>query len=176
MNRIIFPIAIVTTLILSAFTTFISINWKIAEGYSIKFIGEHPSGVFTSFKGVIQFDENNLETSKFDVSIDVASINTGNGIRNKHAKDEKWFDVKNYPEIKFTSSSITKTSSGYLANGTLQMHGVQKQISIPFTFSNNIFNGSFNVNRLDYKIGTIKGMSARASTDYKVEISVPVTK
>src|SRR5687768_4002310 len=109
MKKIVFPVAIAITLALSAYTTLKSFDWKIAEGYSIKFTSEHPSGIFTSFKGDIQFDEKNLAASKFNVAIDVASINTGNGMRNKHAKSDKWFDEKKYPQIKFTSSEISKT-------------------------------------------------------------------
>ena len=32
------------------------------------------------------------------------------------------------------------------------MHGVQKEITIPFIFENNVFKGSIQVNRLDYNI------------------------
>lgn len=176
MKKYLFPVTIIATLLTSGFTTISNSNWKIAENYSIKFISEHPSGVFTALKGDIVFDENNLSSSKFNVEVDAATINTGNGMRNKHAKSDKWFDVKQYPSIKFSSSSISKSTTGYTVTGTLDMHGVQKTISIPFTFANNTFNGSFNVNRLDYKIGTTEGMSAKASTAIKIELSVPVTK
>ena len=56
------------------------------------------------------------------------------------------------------------------------MHGVKKQISIPFTFSNNIFKGVFSVNRIDYGIGTLEGMSKKVSNAIKLEFSVPVVK
>ncbi len=63
-----------------------------------------------------------------------------------------WFDAEKYPTIKFTSKEITKTSTGYNARGVLDMHGVQKEINLPFTFNDNVFAGSFEVNRLDYNI------------------------
>jgi polyisoprenoid-binding protein YceI len=176
MKKIIFPAAIVASLLLSAFTTISAINWKIAEGYSIKFTSNDPSGVFTSVKGDISFDENNPASSKFDVTIDVNSINTGNGMKNTKAKGEEWFNADKYPTIKFTSSKVSKTSGGYEVTGTLDMHGVKKPITIPFTFSHNTFSGSFNINRLDYGVGTDKGMSSHASNVLKVDISVPVTQ
>ena len=176
MKNIIFPVAIATTLLLSAFTTISSVNWKIADGYSVKFTSKDPSGVFTSLKGNVSFDESNVAASKFDVTIDVNSINTGNGMKNSKAKGEEWFNAAKYPTIKFTSDKISKTATGYAAVGTLDMHGVKKQITIPFTFSNKTFTGSFDINRLDYGVGTDQGMSAHASNVLKVDVSVPVTQ
>jgi len=174
MKKIIFPIAIVATMLLSAFTTINSVSWKIADGYSVKFTSDDPSGVFTSMKGDISFDANDLANSKFNVTIDVNSINMGNGMKNTKAKNADWFDVEKYPTITFTSSSISKSSTGtYEATGTLNMKGVQKQITIPFNFTNNTFTGSFNINRSDYNVGTPGG---HASSVLKIDVSVPVTK
>jgi polyisoprenoid-binding protein YceI len=160
----------------TAFTAANSNNWKVTEGYSIKFTSKDPSGVFTKFKGDIAFDENNLNASKFDVAVDASSINTGNGMKNKKAKGEKFFDVENYPEIKFVSNKFSKTATGYEVRGTLDMHGVKKEVTIPFTFVNNTFTGSFVVNRLDYNIGPEKGMAGHAGKELTIDISVPVTK
>lgn len=176
MKKIIFPLAIAATMLLSAYTAISSVNWKIAQGYSVKFTSKDPSGVFTSMKGNIAFDPNNLSASNFDVTIDVNSINMGNGMKNSKAKGEEWFNAAKYPVIKFTSGKISKTAAGYEAVGTLDMKGVQKPLTIPFTFSKNTFTGSFDVNRLDYGVGTDKGMSAHASSVLKIDVSVPVTQ
>jgi polyisoprenoid-binding protein YceI len=174
MKRLTFAVALV--LFLSAFVTYSSVSWKIADGYFIKFTSKDPSGVFKSLKGDIDFDQNNLAASKFNVTVDVASINTGNGMKNKQALNDSWFDVAKYPTIKFVSGKIEKTASGYQATGMLEIHGTTKQVTIPFTFSNNTFVGSFDVNRTDFNVGSTTGMSAHASTILKVDLSVPVTK
>ncbi len=176
MKNVLLTIAIISILTLSAFTVYESTNWEIAEGYSIEFIGDHPSGVFTSMSGDIVFDENNLAGSRFNVAVDAKSINTGNGMRNKHAKGKDWFNVKTYPNITFVSSKISKTPNGYMATGMLNMAGTEREISIPFSFENNYFNGGFTVNRMDYKIGTTKGMKGKASNLFVLNISVPVNK
>ena len=171
------PIYLAATLLLigaSAFTFIQSQNWKVAEGYSVKFDGGDPSGEFTGLKGTIQFDEKNLAASKFDVTVDVASINTGNGMKNTHAKGEKWFNVEKYPTIAFTSSAITKTSNGYEAKGTLEMHGVKKEIIIPFTFTNNTFAGNFEINRMDFALDD--GNHPRMMPTLKILLNIPVTK
>jgi polyisoprenoid-binding protein YceI len=176
MQKTSFAILIIASLFLSAFTTLQSISWKISEGYSIKFTSKNPEGVFSKFKGDIIFDPEKLESSSFNVAIDVASINTGNGMKNKHAKSAKWFDAATYPEIRFVSNKFAKVGASFEVTGVLDMHGVQKTIVIPFTFDGKNFAGTFNVNRLDYKIGTNKGMSANAATDLKIDVVVPVSK
>jgi polyisoprenoid-binding protein YceI len=174
MKKVMYPVAALAIIVVSAFTVIKSQDWKIADNYSVKFEGGDPSGEFGGLKGTISFDPNNLATSKFDAAIDVATINTGNGMKNTHAKSDKWFDAEKYPTIRFTSTAITKTPAGYEAKGTLDMHGVKKEITIPFTFDNNIFKGSFQVNRLDYNINTAEPNHGAAS--FKVDITVPVVK
>jgi polyisoprenoid-binding protein YceI len=161
-------------IVASAFTFIQSQSWKIAEGYSVKFDGGDPSGEFTSLKGNIQFDEKNLAASKFEMIVEVASINTGNGMKNTHAKSANWFDAEKYPNITFTSSAITKTASGFEAKGMLEMHGKKKEIMIPFTFTNNTFDGALEVCRMDFKLDD--GKHPKMIPSLKVTIHVPVTK
>jgi polyisoprenoid-binding protein YceI len=173
-KKLIYPFAATLLIIGSAFTVFKSQDWKIADNYSVKFNGGDPSGEFGGLKGTVSFDPTDLPNSKFDASIDVASINTGNGMKNTHAKSEKWFDADKYPTIQFTSNTITKADSGYEANGMLSMHGVQKEVIIPFVFEENVFKGTLTVNRMDYNINTAEPNHGAQS--FKVDIQVPVTK
>lgn len=173
MKKLLYPIAALVIVSASAFTVFKAQDWKIGENYSVKFSSSDPSGVFTGLKGSIAFDEKNPGSSKFDVTVDATSINTGNGMQNTHAKSAQWFDVEKYPAIRFTSSAITKTAAGYEAKGILDMHGVQKEIVIPFTFQNNTFAGSFEVARNDFNLNPSNGKAGKV---IKVELSVPVTK
>jgi len=171
MKKIFLPVALSAAMLFSAFRFLPATHWKIANNYSVKFTSKDPSGIFETMKG-----EMDLADSKFSIIIDVASINTGNWLMNKIAVGGSWFDAERYPTIKFTSSQILKTSSAYQTTGTLEIHGVKKQIAIPFTFKNNTFAGSFTINRLDYKVGTADGMSAHASTNLFIELSIPVQK
>jgi len=176
MKKILFSLTLLVSLaVIFAFVT--PINWQIGTGYSIKFSSADASGIFKTFKGNIVFDEQNPAASKFDVTIDVASINTGNGLQNKHAKEEEWFDAAKYPVIKFTSKKIAKAGTGYQVTGDLEIKGVKKEISFPFTFkaagSAGTFAGTFTVNRNDFHIGKPGG---DVGESIKVEVSVPVVK
>jgi polyisoprenoid-binding protein YceI len=178
MKKIIYLIAALLILGASAFTFVKSQDWKIGDDYTVKFTSDDPSGEFKGLKGTVSFDPANLAGSKIDVSVDVATINTGNGMKNTHAKSEKWFDAAKYPTINFTSSAITKTASGYEVKGNLQIHGVTKEVVLPFTFTpsatGGVFTSSFDIDRLDYNVNTAE--PHHGASVLKVDLNVPVTK
>jgi polyisoprenoid-binding protein YceI len=176
MKKLIFSMA--TLLVITAVFAFsVAQKWAIADKYSIKFSSSEVAGIFKTFSGSIDFDEQNPASSKFDVSIDVNSINTGNGLQNKHAKGDEWFDAAKYPAIKYTSKKIVKAGAAYQVTGDLTIKGVTKEYTIPFTFkkagAGATFNGSFTVNRSDFKIGKPGG---EVGEQIKIDVAVPVTK
>jgi len=159
----------------SAFVLRTATNWKIGDKYSIKFSAGEAEGIFKGLKGTIKFDEADLAGSSMNVSIDVNTINTGNGMMNKHAKGKEWLDATTYPTIKFVSSAITKTDKGYQAKGKLTVKGTTKEINLPFTFTKagegGTFKGNLSINRADYKI-TEEGIDQTI----KIDLTVPVKK
>src|SRR5580693_9516283 len=72
--------------------------------FKIRNLGFNVSGSFSGLDGNIQFDPNNLATCNFDVSIDANTVNTDNNMRDNHLRNETYFDVKNYPRIRFVST------------------------------------------------------------------------
>ena len=119
-------------------------SYKLDEGYKISFTNPDVSGTFDQLSAPsIVFDEAKLSSSKLILKLEVSSINTGNGLMNKHAKGADWFNAEKYPSIEFTSSKIEKTNEGYKATGKLQMHGISKEVSIPFTFTEKGSKGTF---------------------------------
>lgn len=168
-----FLLALIT---LSSFVFYKNIEWEISQEFLIKFSSSNPTGVFKKFDGSIIFDPNNLENSSFNLVLPVNSINTGNGMKNKHALSEDWFDEKKYPKIEFKSNSIYKVENKYNVEGKMTIHGVTKEMKIPFEFTNNTFISSFKINRIDFNVGTTKGMSANAATELLIDVKVPVNK
>ncbi len=110
-------------------------------------------GTFKGFSGKVKFHPQKLDQSMIDVCIDATTFKTGNGTRDKNVKSEEFLNVKKYPRVCFRSSSIQKTEEGYVANGTLKLHGVQRKIKIPLTYENNVLKGRLELNRLDYNVG-----------------------
>ena len=90
------------------------------------------SGKFTDFTVTLTNDEKDITKSSVTVVIKAASINTGITARDNHLKTADFFDVEKFPEITFQSSRIEKQGKQLLVLGTFTMHGVSKEISLPF--------------------------------------------
>ncbi|MEM8894494.1 MAG: YceI family protein [Bacteroidota bacterium] len=158
--------------------TAVAQNWSVGEGYSITFNGSGAEGTFGGLEGVIEFDPSNPATAMFNMTVDVSTISTGNKTKDKHARGDSWFDVVQFPKIKFVSSSCRASSEGYTIIGDLEIKGIRQEVTLPFTFvaeqAGGMFKGSFSVNREDYGI---KGpfMAFMVGNDFEVSIKVPVT-
>jgi polyisoprenoid-binding protein YceI len=165
----------ISLLILSAYAFVAVTSWRIAEGYQIRFDGKYAHGSFQKMEGNIRFDPGHPEESRFDVAVDVASIDTGIDLKNKHARSDRWFDSEKYPRIHFLSTSVSRTDTGFIVRGELELKGVKKEIAIPFAFRSeagrHLFYGKFKVNRGDFGIGKVNG---KESDSTAVEVSVPV--
>ncbi|MEM6297098.1 MAG: YceI family protein [Bacteroidota bacterium] len=84
-----------------------------------------------------EFRAEAVESSRFSVTIPVKTIDTGNNARDKHLLKEDYFYVEKYPEIKFETTNIRKSKSGYEALGKLTIRGIEKEMVLPFTVSSN---------------------------------------
>ena len=177
MKKLVFPFLALGILIVSGAMTLTAPAYTIKTGYSIEFKSKDPSGVFKTLKGNISFDENDLATSKFNFTIPVESISTGNGMMNKKAQIEEWFNSEKYPDIKYVSSKIENSSDGYMVTGTLTLKGTSKEKKVPLKVAKNgaelTFSGTFNVNRADYKVGH---KSDAVPDIMNISYSIPVTK
>ena len=117
------------------------------------------SGSFAKFAIQARFDPAKLATSQAKIDIDIASIDTGNSDADDEVTDKLWFDTQKYPTASFVASSFKALGGDrYQAQGKLSLKGKTVDITAPFTFKQNgnsgIFDGSLNMNRLDYGIGT----------------------
>lgn len=110
-------------------------------------------GTFSEMKGEVSFDSSDLSSSNFNVCVDAETINSGNKKRDDHLKNADFFNVLKFPKICFVSKSIEKTSSGYSVFGELTLHGVTKNVNIPFTANSSELIGTFSINRFDYALG-----------------------
>lgn len=148
-------------------------EWKISPKYKIEFSSDDVSGIFEEFSGDVTFDPANLENGKFVFVIKIGSISTGNFLKNSHAKGKDWFEADKYPNIKFISNSFSKTAEGFLVKGYLQMHGVSKLVSIPFTFVDKTLKANFSVDRTDYGVGDPDN---GVSKTIKIVATIPLKK
>jgi polyisoprenoid-binding protein YceI len=159
-------------------------------GFQIRHLVSKVRGRFTDYDGTIVVDKAKPEASSVELKIKTASIDTGNENRDKDLRSANFFEVEKYPEITFKSTRITpKGGDRYDVTGTLTMHGVSKEVTLPVTFLGFVsagrmgdragFETAITLNRKDYGIvwnrpldvgGTILG------DDVLVSINVEANK
>jgi polyisoprenoid-binding protein YceI len=163
-------------LLFSAYTLIQSSNWNLKEDtYTIKFSGKKVDGQFKGLKTSIVFDPAHPEKSKLSATVEVSTINTGNGMKDTHAKSETAFDAGAFPTIKFESTSVSQKNGKYEAVGNLTIKGISKPLTIPFSFdskgSESVFTGKFMVSPKAFNM-TRNGLP----DSVEVDLNIPVTK
>lgn len=145
-------------------------------------------GNFTDYSGTINYDEQDVSKSAVELTIKAASIDTDNENRDGHLTNEDFFDVAQYPDIVFKSDKIEKTEDGFIMHGTLTMHGVTKEISIPFEILGKItmgekeilaIEGNAKLSRKDYGMTWNKVLEAGGlalSDEIKIELHIEAIK
>ena len=99
-------------------------------------------GRFNDYTGAIVYDEQDITKSSVEITIKAASINTDFKFRDDHLRAPDFFDVAKYPEITFKSTRIEKRGAAYAAVGIFTLHGVAKEIVLPFKINGkSIFQG-----------------------------------
>lgn len=88
-------------------------------------------GRFTDVSGIITFDANDLAKTKAAITIKTDSYEANNAGGEDAVKSDAFLNVASYPEINFELTSLTGSKDNYTAKGTLELHGVKKEISCP---------------------------------------------
>jgi polyisoprenoid-binding protein YceI len=101
--------------------------------FTIGFMGmSKVRGAFGGVSGTIMYYEGDPARSSVSVVIATSTINTNASFRDRHLKSPDFFDVEKYPYITFRSSRIAAAPQGFVARGALTIHGVTKEVEIPF--------------------------------------------
>ncbi|HSS96664.1 MAG TPA: YceI family protein [Terriglobales bacterium] len=149
----------------------------------------HVSGGFRDFNGTINYDPADVSKSSVDVHIVASSINTGEEKRDGHLKSPDFFDVQKFPELTFKSTKVEKKGDGFVAYGPLTIHGVTKDVELPFTIAGTIKDGmgkthlvaesSLTINRKDYGLTwnrAVEGGGVLVGEEVKIDLSVEAVK
>ena len=149
-------------------------SWELDKAHANIYFGvDHIftqiRGHFDEFSAKITFDPENLAASNFFFEIEVDSINTNNGKRDKHLRSADFFNESDFPVIRFQSTSITATGMNtYDVAGTLTMKGKDYDFILPLTLAGVKdhpmvkgaqvagFNGEISIDRLEYGVGNGK--------------------
>ncbi|WP_431134759.1 YceI family protein [Psychroserpens mesophilus] len=114
-------------------------TWAIDPAHSeITFKVKHlmisnVKGEFKTFEASI--DGEDFTNSTLSAKIDASSISTNNNDRDTHLKSPDFFEVEQFPEITFKSTSLKKGDDDeYKLVGDLTIKGVTKEITLDTEF------------------------------------------
>ncbi len=172
-------------------------TWQIdpahtAAGFSVRHMMiATVRGQFKGVTGTVLWDDQDINNSTVDVTIDANTVDTGESKRDADLKSANFFDVKNYPTITFKSTKIEKISAGKMkVTGNLTIHGVTKQVVLdvegpsgavkdPWGNTRVALNATTTVNRTDYGVKWNAKMDSGGMVvgdDVNINIDLEMTK
>lgn len=89
-------------------------------------------GAFGEFEGEILLDEQNLANSSVTVTIQAASVDSGNERRDADLRSPNFFEVERFPTITFVSTRVETGGEQHVLIGDLTIRDVTKEVRIPF--------------------------------------------
>ncbi|AJE23208.1 YceI family protein [Azotobacter chroococcum] len=106
------------------------VNFKISHlGYSWLY------GTFRDFDGHFSFDAAQPETSKIQVKLKTASVDSNHAERDKHLRSPDFLNVAKHPTATFESTQVKPNGNGsFDILGNLSLNGVTKPVTIAARF------------------------------------------
>lgn len=192
-------LAVALSLLLSASPALAQDTWNVDKGHSeigfqIRHFVTKVRGRFTDFSGTIVANPAKAEASSVEFAIKATSIDTDNENRDKDLRSSNFFDVEKFPDITFKSSKVKAASKDrYEVTGTLIMHGVSREVTLPVTFLGSVptkdrqgregakagFETSLTINRKDFDITWNRALDnggAMLGDDVLVQINLETNK
>ena len=142
-------------------------KWSLDNAHTgVKFTVTHlviseVEGSFKSFSGSMTASKPDFTDAQIDFSVDIASINTDNEMRDKHLKSDDFFNAEKFPKMTFKSISMKKINDKkYELTGNLTIRDVTKKVKFDVNYGGtakdpygNIksgFKATTVINRLEY--------------------------
>ena len=147
-------------------------------------------GRFRQFEGTISVDPDNGNALKAaSGTIQARSIDTDIEKRDNHLRSPDFFDAEKFPTITFESTEVKKDGNGQVLVGKFTMHGVTKDVSLPFTLKGPVkgpmggtimgFEVTGKLNRKDYGLTWNKAIEAgglMVGEDVTIQINAEFVK
>ena len=93
-------------------------------------------GSFNEFDGTGFFDADDPTSTRLQLTIQAASIDTRNADRDGHLRSNDFFDMDTYPEITFVSTVVEQTGDdAYRVTGDLTIKGVTNPVTVDFEYT-----------------------------------------
>jgi polyisoprenoid-binding protein YceI len=143
-------------------------KWSVDKAHSnVRFTVTHlvvseVEGSFKLFDGTMENSTADISDAKINFTVDVNSINTDNEKRDNHLKSDDFFAAAKFPQMKFTSTSMTADGKDkYKLAGDLTIRDVTKPVVFDVTYGGSVaamgttklgFKAQTTINRFDYNL------------------------
>ena len=164
--------------------------WDIDPGHTdLAFVGRHfmvakVRGRFTDVTGRVVIAPQ-MSDSTVEVTIGMASVESGSADRDDHIRSADLFDVERYPTATFVSRSVDWSGTSGTVHGDLTIHGVTRRVPLIVSFEGYvpdpwgghraIFSARTAVNREEFGITWNMALEAGGllvSKDVRIEIEL----
>ncbi len=164
--------------------------WDIDPGHTdLAFTGRHfmvtkVRGRFAGVTGVVEIAED-LRDSRVDVTIDMATVESGSEARDEHLRSAELFDVETYPTATFRSAEVDWRGTRGTVHGDLTIHGVTRRVPLAVEFEGYvrdpwggdraIFSARTKVNREDFGVTwnvALEAGGVLVSKEIQIEINL----
>ena len=92
-------------------------------------------GRFNSVSGTVNYSASDPSKTSADITVLTESYSANNPDGENAVKSPAFLDVKNYPEIKFSIKSLTKSGQTFTVVAEITMHGMTKEATFPVTIT-----------------------------------------
>jgi polyisoprenoid-binding protein YceI len=88
-------------------------------------------GTFSKWETTVNIDDKDLSKSTVEVTVDVASIETGDAQRDTHLRSADFFDVEKQPKMTFKSKRVEAAGKDHWkVTGDLTIRGTTKEVAL----------------------------------------------
>ncbi|MEO1165749.1 MAG: YceI family protein [Chloroflexota bacterium] len=156
--------------------------WSIDYEQSyVRFTAEQAGAAFTGewqeWTADLRFDAAVPAEGQFDVSIDIADVDTEDSDRDSTLQSRDWFDADSYPVARFLTRTIRAVDGGFVADATLEVKGVRHPVTFAFSVTEDgtarMLTGTARLDRLALGVGIGEWADTDAVGQF-VDVSVRV--
>lgn len=114
-------------------------TWHIDPGHAeIAFIGRHfgltkVRGRFTDVDGLVVIADDPTR-STIEVTIDMASVSSGDQSRDDHLRSDDFFDVDHHPVATYRSTSVAVNGTSGIVDGELTLRSVTRPVRLEVSY------------------------------------------
>jgi polyisoprenoid-binding protein YceI len=115
------------------------------------------TGVFQDWNADFKLNTDTLENASLQLDIQAGSVHTGSGFKDKEVKGKNFFNVTQFPEIKFVSDGVLPDPDPqkFTMTGKLTLRGITRPVTVAVVTATqpsgtHLLNGTFEFNRRDF--------------------------